>query len=91
MIEYHTGSEKEICGFGMHTHPRHAYIMLTDAKLRIVTADGKETFENARAGEVGWADPEHHIAENLSGNNAGCYVIEIKDQDWRPSTGLTRQ
>src|SRR5690349_19283233 len=63
VIEYHTGSEKDICGFGMHTHPAHLYIMLTDAKLRIVTPDGKESFENAKAGDVGWVPPEQHIAE----------------------------
>jgi len=89
-IEYHTGSEKDICGFGMHTHPAHLYIMLTDAKLRIVAPDGKETLENAKAGEIGWEPAEQHIAENLMGNNAGCYLIEIKDKDWKPSTGLTR-
>ncbi len=90
IIEYHTGSEKDVCGFGMHTHPPHAFIMLTDAKLRIVTPDGKESIEEAKAGDVGWADAEKHIVENLSGNNAGCYVIEIKNKDWKPSTGLTR-
>jgi len=90
VIEYHTGSEKDICGFGMHTHPAHLYIMLTDAKLRTVTPDGKEIFEDAKAGEMGWASAEQHICENLQGNNAAVYVIEIKDKDWKPGTGLTR-
>ena len=90
VIEYHTGSEKDVCGFGMHTHPAHLYIMKTDAKLRIVDADGKESFEGAKAGDTGWAPEEKHVVENLSGNNASCYLIEIKDKDWRPSTGLKR-
>jgi len=90
VIEYRTGSEKDICGFGMHTHPPHLYIMLTDARIRIVTPDGKETFEDAKAGDIGWEPAEEHRAENLLGNHAGCYVIEIKDKDWKPSTGLTR-
>src|SRR5262252_2410789 len=50
VIEYHTGSEKDICGFGMHTHPAHLFIMLTDAKLRTVTPDGKEILEDTKAG-----------------------------------------
>ena len=62
VLEFHTGSEKDICGFGMHSHPAHLYIMLTDAKLRVVTPDGKETFENAKAGEMGWEPAEQHIA-----------------------------
>jgi hypothetical protein len=90
-IEYHTGSEKSICGFGMHTHPAHLYIMLTDAKLRVITPDGKEKIENAKAGEVGWEPAGQHTAENLMGNNAGCYLIEIKDKEWKPSTGLTQK
>ena len=90
VIEYHTGSEKDICGFGMHTHPAHLYIMKTDAKQRIVTPDGKESFENAKAGEVGWEPAGQHIAEIMDGKDAACYVIEIKDKDWKPSTGLTR-
>ena len=90
VIEYHSGSEKDICGFGMHTHPAHLYIMKTGAKQRIVTPDGKESFENAKAGDVGWAPAEQHIVENLSGKDAACYVIETKDKDWKPSTGLTR-
>src|SRR5688572_5160088 len=66
VIEYNTGSEKDVCGFGMHTHPAHLYIMKTDAKLRIVTPDGKESFENSKAGDVGWAPVEQHLVENLS-------------------------
>ena len=90
VIEYRTGSGKDVCGFGMHTHPAHLYIMLTDAKLRTVTPDGKEAFEHAKAGDIGWEPAEQHICENLSNNNAMTYVIEIKDKDWKPSTGLAR-
>ena len=90
VVEYRSGLEKDICGFGMHTHPAHLYIMLTDAKLRTVTPDGKEVFETAKAGDIGWASAEQHICENLAGNKAAAYVIEIKDKDWKPSTGLTR-
>ena len=90
IIEYQTGSEKDICGYGMHTHPAHAFIMKTDAKLRVVVSDGKESFENAKAGDVGWEPAEEHICQNLSGNNAACYVIEIKDKDWKPSSGLIK-
>lgn len=90
VIEYHTGGEKDICGFGMHTHPAHLYLMLTDARLRPVTPDGKEVFEKAKAGDVGWEPAEQHISENLTGTDAACYLIEIKDKDWKPSTGLNK-
>lgn len=90
VIEYCTGSEKGVCGYGQHTHPGHVYIMLSDAKLRTITPDGKEVLESPKAGEVGWEDAEQHICENLSGENVRCYVIEIKDKDWKPSSGLSK-
>jgi hypothetical protein len=89
VIEYHTNAGKNICGLGMHSHPAHVYIMLTDAKIRVVDTDGKEHIEDARAGEVGWEPAETHQAENIMENNVGCYLIEFKDKDWKPSTGLT--
>ena len=89
VIEYHTNAGKAICGLGMHFHPAHLYIMLTDAKLRVVTPDGKEEIVEAKAGETGWEPAVTHRAENMSGNNAGCYVIEFKDKEWKPSTGLS--
>src|SRR6059036_2079164 len=85
VIEYHTNSGKNICGLGMHSHPDHLFIMLTDAKLRVVTPDGKEEIENGKSGEVGWEPAVTHRAENRMGNNAGCYLIEFKDKDWKPS------
>ena len=90
VIEYDSGSEKDVCGVGMHSHPAHLYIQLTDAKLRIVTPDGKESFENSKAGDIGWEPAERHIAETVGKSESRCYVIEIKDKNWKPSTGLTR-
>lgn len=89
VIEYHTNAGKNICGLGLHSHPAHLFIMLTDAKLRVVTPDGKEEIVDCKAGETGWEPTVTHRAENLDGKNAGCYLIEFKDKDWKPSTGLT--
>ena len=90
VLEYHTNAGKNICGLDVHYHPAHVYIMLTDAKIRVVEADGREHIEDAKAGEVGWEPAETHRAENIMGNNAACYLIEFKDKDWKPSTGLTQ-
>ncbi|HWA25628.1 MAG TPA: hypothetical protein VG734_08210 [Lacunisphaera sp.] len=89
VLEYHTNAGRNVCGLGMHYHPAHLYIMLTDAKLRIVAPDGKEEIVDAKAGEVGWEPAVTHIVENLNGKNAACQLIEFKDKDWKPSTGLT--
>jgi len=88
VVEYQTGSGNDICGNGRHSHPAHAYILLEDAKLQVISADGKESIENAKAGEVGWEPAVEHSCKKLSGGNVHCYVIEIKDGNWKPSTGL---
>jgi beta-alanine degradation protein BauB len=89
VIEYRTNGGKNICGLGLHSHPPHAFIMITDAKLRVVTPDGKEEIIDAKAGEAGWEPAVTHRAENINGKDAACYLIEFKDKDWKPSTGLT--
>jgi hypothetical protein len=89
IIEYRTNAGKNICGLGVHYHPPHAFIMLTDAKLRVVGSDGKEEIVDCKAGEAGWEPAATHRAENISGKSASCYLIEFKDKDWKPSTGLT--
>ena len=88
VIEYRTNGGRDACGTGMHSHPAHLYIMLNDAKLRTVLPDGKEEFTNAKAGEVGWEAAGTHRCESVAGNHVGLFVIEIKDKDWKPSTGI---
>src|SRR3954462_10362852 len=77
VIEYHTNAGKNACGLGMHSHPPHVYIMLTDAKFRTVTPDGKEMIEAAKAGEAGWEPAVTHRVENIDGKNVGLYLIEF--------------
>ena len=88
-ILYETGSGKNVCGFGLHSHPAHLYIMLTPAKLRVTGADGKEEVIDGKAGDVGWEPAVTHRVECISGENVKCYLVETKDKDWKPSTGLT--
>ena len=89
VVEYRTNGGKDACGAGVHSHPDHLYIMLTDAKFRTVLPDGKEELADAKAGEVGWEAAATHRCENIMGNQAGLFVIEIKDKNWKPSTGLS--
>ena len=89
VIEYRTNGGTNVCGLGVHSHPPHVFIMLTDARLRIVDADGKEHFEDAKAGEAGWEPAVTHRAENVTGKDVGIYLVEFKDRDWKPSTGMS--
>ena len=89
IILYQTGTGKNMCGFGMHSHPAHAYIQLNDAKIKVTTPDGKEEIVDSKAGEVGWEPAVTHRVESLSPGNVSTYLIEVKDKDWKPSTNLT--
>jgi hypothetical protein len=87
-VLYQTGTGKNVCGFGMHSHPAHLYIQLQPAKFRVTTPDGKESIEEGKAGEVGWEPAVTHRVETLSAENVTIYLVEVKDKDWKPSTGL---
>jgi hypothetical protein len=87
-VLYQTGTGKNVCGFGMHSHPAHLYIQLQPAKVRVTTPDGKESIEEGKAGEVGWEPAVTHRVETLSAENVTIYLVEVKDKDWKPSTGL---
>ena len=89
-ILYQTGSGKNVCGFGMHSHPAHLYIMKTAGKFRVTTPDGKTATEEANAGDVGWEPAVTHRYEAISPGPVEVYLVEVKDKDWKPSTGLTK-
>ena len=48
IVLYHTTSGKNLCGFGMHSHPAHAYIQLQPAKFRVTTPDGSHRIDDTR-------------------------------------------
>ena len=87
-ILYVTTTGKNVCGFGMHSHPAHLFIMKTAGKFRVTTPDGKESIEEAKAGEVGWEPAVTHRIETISPGSVEVYLVEVKDKDWKPSTGL---
>jgi hypothetical protein len=87
-ILYQTGTGKNVCGFGMHSHPAHLYIQLNPAKFRVTTPDGKVEIVEGKAGEVGWEPAVTHRVESVSGESVTTYLVEVKDKEWKPSTGL---
>ena len=88
-ILYQTGTGKNVCGFGMHSHPAHLYIQLNAAKFRVTTPDGKVEIVEGKAGEVGWEPAVTHRVESVSGESVATYLVEVKDKDWKPSTNLS--
>ena len=87
VLEYRSLPGFGICGQGKHSHPAHLTIALSDGKLKVTTEDGKMIAAESNAGKIFWAPAETHSVENISGRPMRAYMVEIKDKDWKPSTG----
>jgi hypothetical protein len=67
-----------VCGTGLHSHPPHLTVILTDVKAK-VTLPGKDPFiDEAKAGAVFWDPGGPHVVENLGARDSKVYLIELK-------------
>ena len=65
-----------MCGTGLHSHPPHLTIALTDAKAR-VTLPGKEPFiDERKAGDLFWDPGGPHVVENIGSRDTKVYLVE---------------
>ena len=87
VLEYTSRPGFGICGQGKHSHPAHLTIAMSDGKLKVTTEDGKMIAAESKAGKIFWAPAETHSVENISGRPMRAFMVEIKDKDWKPSTG----
>jgi hypothetical protein len=55
--------------------------------VRITGKDGKVNTIDAPAGLVFWEDAVTHTTENVGGTNSRAFIVEVKDANWKPSTG----
>ena len=76
VIEHQSRPRMGVCGTGMHSHPAHLTVCLTDAKAR-VTLPGKEPFiDEQKAGATFWDPGGPHAVENIGSRDAKVYLIE---------------
>jgi hypothetical protein len=87
VLEYKSRPGLGVCGEGMHYHPAHVTVNLTGAKLKWTTPDGKVTFGDVPPGAVFFTEAQTHSAEIIGGSGTRAYIIELKGDDWKPSTG----
>lgn len=86
VLEYIAKPGLGVCGQGRHYHPGHLSIQLTDAKVKIVQ-NGKTVVAQGKAGDMFWSPEEWHTVENIGGAEVHAYMVELKDANWKPSTG----
>lgn len=87
VLEYKSRPGLGVCGQGMHYHPAHLTVSLTGAKLKRTGVDGRATFPEVPPGHVFFAEAETHSAEVIGGAGTRTYIVELKNRDWKPSTG----
>jgi len=87
VLEYRSGPGLGVCGQGVHYHPDRVTVALTEAKVRVKNAEGKVAVRDIPAGHVFFARAETHSVENVGGSGTRIYIIELKGEGWKPSTG----
>lgn len=78
VTEYNGMPDKDVCGIGKHDHPAHLTIVLSDASVKITTAEGKVVEQKVPAGTTFWSDAETHTVVNSGKGVAHLYIIEPK-------------
>lgn len=87
VIEFRSGPGLGVCGQGMHYHPERVSVSLTGAKVRVTNAEGRSRVREVPPGHVSFEPAVTHATENIGGSGTRTYMIELKDQHWKPSTG----
>ena len=87
VLEYKSRPGLGVCGHGMHYHPAHVTVSLTGAKLKKTDPDGWTTIVEIPPGHVFFQEAETHSAEVIGGAGTRTFIVELKAQDWKPSTG----
>jgi hypothetical protein len=67
-----------ICGEGMHSHPEHLTIVLSDWE-GVASGPGTPPKPRQRKfGDVFWAEAETHKVENTGKTNSRVLIVELK-------------
>jgi hypothetical protein len=88
VLDYASEPGTGVCGLGRHSHPGHVTVQLTPVKVRVTLENGKSSEIDAPAGAVFWEPAVVHTTENIGRGSSHAYVIEVKDANWKPSTGM---
>ncbi|MCI3952354.1 MAG: cytoplasmic protein [Burkholderiales bacterium] len=67
-----------ICGEGMHSHPAHLTIVMSDWKGTKATPSTAAKPIQRKFGDVFWSEAETHRVENTGSANSRVFIIELK-------------
>ncbi len=63
----------------MHSHPDRVVYVLSDHKLKFISANGQVKELELKAGRVLWLEAGAHITENTGKTEAHNLAVELKD------------
>src|SRR5258706_6198301 len=86
VLEYINRPGMGPCGTGLHYHPRHIDIFLTTFRGQL-KEEGRVSIGQAKAGDVKWYEAGTHEVENIDKTASRMFMVEMKDANWKPSTG----
>ena len=87
VLEYSNRPGLGPCGRGRHYHPAHLDVFLNQFTGKMTHEDGKVSVGTAKAGQVAWYEAEWHEVENVDKSATKVIMVEMKDANWKPSTG----
>jgi hypothetical protein len=67
-----------ICGQGMHSHPAHLTIVMTDWQGVVSTPNSAAKPRQRKFGDVFWSEAETHKVENTGKANSRVLIVELK-------------
>lgn len=67
-----------VCGEGMHSHPAHLTVVLSDWQGKASTPDGAVVGRDKKVGDVFWAEAETHKVENTGKTVSHVLIVELK-------------
>jgi hypothetical protein len=67
-----------ICGMGVHSHPAHLTIVLSDFEATVKGADGRNVKRERKLGDVFWSEAETHEVENVGRTASRVLIVELK-------------
>jgi hypothetical protein len=89
VLEYNNRPGLGPCGRGRHYHPAHLDIFLSEFTGEMTHEDGRVTRGKGKTkvGQVAWFEAEWHEVENVDKSATKVIMVEMKDANWKPSTG----
>lgn len=78
VVEHLSRPRMGVCGTGMHSHPDHVTIALTDIRAKVTLPNGETFTADNKAGDAFFEPAVTHTVENVGGRDVRAYLVELK-------------